>query len=149
MYTGATAPEWSPDARWEMWKSWVAVFSPHLRQALGTNILAGVLDASNQVWHKLVDGALVLYSTGDPLCNFNFICFTENHREQSLRQLQSWGGSSYQLFPWNGGEGNPSSFPPPPGLIKTSKSMYWRYLSSTQAIQFLPKCQSACSIVVD
>lgn len=41
-----------------------------------------MLDASNQVGHILVDGALVLHGPGDPLGHFYFIRLTENHKEE-------------------------------------------------------------------
>ena len=59
--------------------------SPDLGQALGTNILAGMLDPSNQVRNELVDRALVLHCAGDPLGHFDFVCLTA--REHKSRKL--------------------------------------------------------------
>lgn len=59
--------------------------SPDLGQALGTNILAGMLDPSNQVWNELVNRAFVLHCAGDPLGHFDFVCLTVwEHNQRSL-----------------------------------------------------------------
>lgn len=49
---------------------------PHLGQTLGTNILAGVLDASDQVGDKFVDGPFVLHGPRHPLGHLDFVSFT-------------------------------------------------------------------------
>lgn len=49
---------------------------PDLGQTLGTNVLAGVLDAGNQVGDKFVDGPFVLHSPRHPLGHLDFVRFT-------------------------------------------------------------------------
>ena len=50
---------------------------PDLGQTLGTNVLAGVLDASDQVGDKFVDGPFVLHSPRHPLSHLDFVSFIE------------------------------------------------------------------------
>lgn len=49
---------------------------PNLRQTLGSNVLAGVLDASDQIGNELVDRSFVLHSPRHSLSHFDFVCFT-------------------------------------------------------------------------
>lgn len=49
---------------------------PDLGQTLGTNVLTGVLDASDQIGDKFVDGPFVLHSPRHPLGHFDFVSFT-------------------------------------------------------------------------
>lgn len=64
--------------------------SPDLGQALGTNILAGMLDPSNQVWNELVDRALVLHCARDPLGHFDFVCLAAwDHKSRKFVKQRS------------------------------------------------------------
>lgn len=64
--------------------------SPDLGQALGTNILAGMLDPSNQVWNELVDRALVLHCARDPLGHFDFVCLAAwEHKSRKFVKQRS------------------------------------------------------------
>lgn len=56
---------------------------PNLGQTLGTNILAGVLDASNQVGNKLMDGSFILNSPRHPLGHLDFVCFTAGRARET------------------------------------------------------------------
>lgn len=56
--------------------------SPDLGQALGTNILTGMLDPSNQVWNELVDRAFVLHCARDPLGHLDFVCLAAWEQKQ-------------------------------------------------------------------
>lgn len=49
------------------------VDSPQNGEASGANVLAAVLDTSNQVWHKLLDGALVLDGAGNALRHLHLV----------------------------------------------------------------------------
>lgn len=57
------------------------VFLPELGEAFGSDVLAGVLNASEQVRNKLVDGAFVLHSSGNTLSDFNLIVLTVRGEE--------------------------------------------------------------------
>ncbi len=52
------------------------VVLPELCEALGSYVLTGVLNASQQVGNKLVDGAFVLHRSRNTLSNFNLIALT-------------------------------------------------------------------------
>lgn len=54
----------------------LCVFVPEMCETLCSDVLAGVLNASQQVGDKLVDGAFVLHCSRNSLSNFNFITFT-------------------------------------------------------------------------
>lgn len=54
----------------------LCVFVPELCETLCSNVLTGVLNASQEVGDKLVDGAFVLHCSRNTLSNFNFITFT-------------------------------------------------------------------------
>lgn len=58
----------------------VCAFVPKLCETLCSNVLAGVLNASQQVGNKLVDGAFVLHCSRNTLSNFNFITLTVKNR---------------------------------------------------------------------
>lgn len=57
--------------------------SPELCETLGSNVLTRVLNASQKVGNKLVDGALVLHGSRNALSNFNLIALT-------VRREESW-----------------------------------------------------------
>lgn len=61
--------------------------SPDLGQALGTNVLTGMLNPSNQVWNELVNRAFVLHCARDPLGHFDFVCLTawEHNQKKSVK----------------------------------------------------------------
>lgn len=52
------------------------VLLPELCEALGSDVLTGVLNASQQVGNKLVDGAFVLHRSRNTLSNFNLVTLT-------------------------------------------------------------------------
>lgn len=62
---------------------------PELSEALGPDVLTGVLNASQQVGDELVDGAFVLHGSRDALSHFNFIALAvrEQKGEFSLFTL--------------------------------------------------------------
>lgn len=60
----------------------VCIFLPELCEALGSNVLTGVLNARQQVGNKLVDGAFVLHCSRNTLSNFNLITLTVRGEEE-------------------------------------------------------------------
>lgn len=56
---------------------------PQDGQALCTNILAAMLDSSNEVWHKLVDGAFILNRAGYSLSYLHLITLTVTHTHRN------------------------------------------------------------------
>lgn len=61
---------------------------PDLGQTLGTNVLAGVLDAGDQVGDKFVDGPFVLHCPRHPLGHLDFVSFTAVRQETGTRSKQ-------------------------------------------------------------
>lgn len=71
--------------------NYLFVCLPELCEALGSNVLTGVLNASQQVGNKLMDGAFVLHCSRNTLSNFNLVTFTVNGHE---KKKQVSGGIS-------------------------------------------------------
>lgn len=61
---------------------------PENRQALGTNILAAMLNTSNEVRQKLVNGPLVNNGTWHALSNFDLLTFTGS-KERTLTWVET------------------------------------------------------------
>lgn len=56
------------------------MFVPQLCEALGSDVLTGVLSADQQVGDKLVDGTFVLHRSRNTLGNFNFVALAVENR---------------------------------------------------------------------
>lgn len=59
----------------------VCVVLPELRETLRSDVLTGVLNASQQVGDKLMDGAFVLHRSRNSLSNFNLVALTVRPEE--------------------------------------------------------------------
>lgn len=58
------------------------MFVPELCEALGTDVLTGVLNTSQQVRNKLVDGAFVLHCPRNTLSHFDLVTLTVGRRRR-------------------------------------------------------------------
>lgn len=58
----------------------LCVYLPELCETFGSDVLTGVLNASQKVGNKLVDGAFVLHRSRNTLSNFNLITLTVKGR---------------------------------------------------------------------
>lgn len=54
---------------------------PQLCEALSTDVLAGMLNANEEIWNKLMDGAFILNCPRNSLSYFNLITLTERERK--------------------------------------------------------------------
>lgn len=66
---------------------------PDLGQTLSTNVLAGVLDAGDQVGDEFVDGPFVLHGPRHPLGHLDLVRFTAVRQEaRSAQEAAGAGG---------------------------------------------------------
>lgn len=64
---------------------------PELCETLGADVLTGMLDAGQQVGDELVDGAFVLDSSRDALCDFDLVALAARSEEVVLRSVTRQG----------------------------------------------------------